>query len=226
MNRLPARVGGFVRLALVPMSLVALVAASCGIPVDSSPRSISVDSAGRTPSGSPTQGGDTTAYLYFVKNDHMAPQSRKVSTQDTTAVLRVLVAGPTSADTSSGLITQIPGGTLVRSVRSVGTSTRVALSRQFQNVIGTAQVEAIAQIVFTVTELQPDARIEFLVGGQMLKVTSPTRGDVGHVGECDFVSLLPTDDQLKEAKLSVDSMKHLSTVRKALTLKCPPGPAS
>jgi hypothetical protein len=212
---------------LLPLTCIAaLLVTSCGIPVDSSPRSISVDSAGHTPSGSPTSGGDTTAYLYFVKNDHMAPQSRKVTTQDVTSVLRVLVAGPTSEDTSNGLITQIPGGTLVRSVRLVGSNTKVSLSRQFQNVIGTAQVEAIAQIVFTVTELIPDSRIEFLVGGQMLKVTSPTRGDVEHVGECDFVNLLPTDDQLKEAELSADSVKHLATVRKALSLKCPPGPAS
>jgi hypothetical protein len=209
---------------LVPVAV--LLAVSCGIPVDSGPRSISVGSAGRPASGSPTPAGDTTAYLYFVKNDHMAPQSRTVSTQDPESVLAVLVAGPTSADTSSGLITQIPGGTRVRSLRVSGVNARVALSTQFQNVIGTAEVEAIAQIVFTLTELVPKARVEFSIDGQPLKVTSPTRGDVVHVGECDFMSLLPTVDEQKEAHLSTDAKNHLAAVSKALSTTCRPGPAS
>jgi len=214
-----------VRRSLVVIPVLVMLAASCGIPLDSSPRSISVDSAGRPSANSPTSGGNTIAWLYFVKNDHMAPNSRTVISQNPPSVLRVLISGPITADGTAGLISQIPSGTRVLSVRSTGIDVRVSLSNQFQNVIGSAQVEAIAQIVFTVTELEPGARIEFIVGGQVLKVTSPTRGDVERVGECDFVSLLPTADQLKEAALSADSAKHLAQVRTALA-KCPAGPAS
>jgi hypothetical protein len=49
---------------------------------------------------------------------------------------------------------------------------------------------------------------------------------VTHVQECDFTSLLPTADQVKQADLSEDSVKHLSQVSKSLNATCKPGPAS
>ena len=54
-----------------------------------------------------------------------------------------------------------------------------------------------------------------------LRVLDCTIRDGGLINNSKF-----TDDQVKEANLREDSVKHLTQVGKALTLKCPPGPAS
>ena len=45
--------------------------ASCGIPLDDQPRAMSTGGAGRAAEQTPTSGGDTTAYVYFVQDDRL-----------------------------------------------------------------------------------------------------------------------------------------------------------
>ena len=53
------------------------------------------------------------------------------------------------------------------------------------------------------------------------KVSSPSRGDVSQVSDCDYLSLFPTDDELREANLSEDSRQHIAARRRNLTDRCP-----
>jgi hypothetical protein len=204
----------------VVIATVALVA-GCGIPVDRSPRAMSPGGAGRAAEQTPTSGGDTTAYVYFVKNDRLVDVTRDVPNRSVSEVLSALFSGPTPAETSNGLISQIPVGAVVQKVTTSDSSIRLDLSRQMLDVIGTANLQAIGQIVLTLTDINPGSTVEVRVGGQTLKVSSPTRGDVAQVSECDFVGLLPTDDQISSANLGIDATRNLARRRSSMVGYCP-----
>ena len=203
------------------LAAVAVVAAGCGIPLDDSPRAMSPGGAGRAIEQTPTSGGDTTAYVYFVKNDRLVDVTREVPSRSTDEVLNALFSGPTAAEAANGLISQIPVGTVVEDVTRGDSSIRLDLSDQMLDVIGTANLQAIGQIVMTLTDIDPASTVEVRVNDQTLKVSSPTRGDVAQVSECDFLGQLPTDDQLAEADLGVDATRNLARRRTSLMGYCP-----
>jgi hypothetical protein len=41
------------------------------------------------------------------------------------------------------------------------------------------------------------------------------------VSDCDFVSLFPTDDQLRESSLDDEAIRHVAARRRALEDRCP-----
>ena len=130
-----------------------LAAAGCGIPLDESPRAISASGSKPAPEQQTASPGNSPVYLYFIKNDHLAGATRDVPDRGPSSVLAALLAGPTAAETSNGLISQIPAGTSVSSVASDGQTLHIAISKELADVVGASRQEAIAQTVFTVTEL-------------------------------------------------------------------------
>jgi len=206
--------------------LCALVAAAtaCGIPIDDHPRALATGGDDHTTgTTTPDGGGDTTTYLYFVKNDRLVDVTREISSRTTRAAVGALFSGPTASEAANGLISQIPPGATVKRVAEANGTIRIEVSKELTNVIGSAALQALGQIVLTVTEIVPASTLEFESGGQPIKVSSPTRGDVSQVSDCDFVSLLPTDDELRAANLSEDSLQHLATRRRILKDRCPSG---
>ena len=200
---------------------VALLAAGCGIPLDDSPRAITANVTKPTTEQQTTSPGNSAVFLYFLKNDHLAGASRDVTDRRLESVLAAVLSGPTAEETSNGLISQIPAGTTVSSVTDDGQTVRIGISKELADVVGASRQEAIAQIVFTATELDGVSTVGFTVGGKALKVSSPTRGDVEQVSDCDFVVFLPTDDQVRDANLPADVTRHLAARRRALASRCP-----
>jgi hypothetical protein len=214
-------------LRLAAVALAACLLAGCGIPLDDSPRAMSTGGAGRTAEQAPTSGGDTTAYVYFVKDDRLVDVTRDVPNRSVQEVLQALFSGPTSAESANGMISQIPAGAVVQKVAVVDGTIRVEISKAMLDVIGSANLQAVGQIVMTLTDIDPGSAVEVRVGGQTLKVSTPTRGDVSQVSECDFLSLLPTGDQLDEAGLGLDATRNLARRRTSLMGYCPDaGPTS
>jgi hypothetical protein len=216
----PLRPRGATSLLFAVVAASSLVA-GCGNPLDQSPRAMSPGGAGRAAEQTPTSGGDTTAYVYCVKNDRLVDVTRDVPNRSIDEVLTALFSGPTAAEASNGLISQLPAGAVVQKVTTSEGSIRVDLSRQMLDVIGTANLQAIGQIVLTLTDIDPGSTVEIRVGGQTLKVSSPTRGDVAQVSECDFVGQLPTDDQISSANLGIDATRNLARRRSSMVGYCP-----
>ena len=158
------------------------VAPACGIPLDDhAPGDVARRRRTHAPSRRRRRGGDTTAYVYFVKDD------RLVDRRPATCPNRSVERGPRRAvqrpdrrpRPTNGLISQIPAGTVVqRVVVRRGHRARVDLSKEMSRTSSAGQPQAIGQIVMTATELDPASTVEVRVGGQTLKVSSPTRGDV------------------------------------------------
>lgn len=209
----------FVLVAAVA-TLVASVAA-CGIPVDETPRAIVPAQAQRTDSESNTSGGAMTSYVFLTKNDHLVAITRAVVDRTPTSVVKALLAGVPTGEVATGLISQIPAGTQLRSVKEADGVTVVDLDSTFDGVIGQARQQAIAEFTFTLTELEGVGRVAFAVAGAPVQVSSPTRGDVSSVTVCDFVSLLPTDEQLRTDGLSPDETQRVTTRRRTAVASCP-----
>jgi spore germination protein GerM len=205
------------RFALVVVTLVTV--ASCGIPLDGTPRAMPGEPSGQSATGQQSS-GDTQAYVYLVLDDHLVPSPRDVSERTPSAVLRAATQ-PLSADEASrGLVSQIPKGTKVLRTHQTGDVVAVDLSREFENVIGSNRQEAIGQLVFTATELLGVNELEFTVAGNPVQVSSTYRGDVTRVTACDFFTLLPPPDANTDG-LTLEAARHVDLRRQALMVRCP-----
>jgi hypothetical protein len=209
------------RLPVLILCLVAaaILATSCGIPLDGTPRA-----AGGVPGGadanSDRASGNSQAYVYLVLDGRLVGVARDVQARTPLAVLRASVQPPSAADASRGLVTAIPKGTRVVSVEQAGQNLAVGLSREFENVIGSSKQQAIGQLVYAATELLGVNALTFTVGGAPVQVSSTYRGDVSEVTACDFFSLLPTADSNLDA-LTPDEARHIDLRRRALMARCP-----
>lgn len=209
------------RPTIVAVVLVVAIAvlASCGIPVDGRPRPVANP---QTRDNQPTPGAGTTpVMLYYVRNDHLTGVVRVAPDNDVETVLGMLT-NRDGVERSEGTVSQIPRDTEVRSVSRKGSTLRVDLSSEFDNVVGQGRQLAAAQILMTVTELSDIERARFTVEGREITMPSPTRGDRVTVDPCDYLPLLPTDDQMRLDGTGIDAARRISFRRRILINSCPP----
>jgi hypothetical protein len=209
------------RLTHLIAGALTLVLASCAIPLDERPRAMESTNSDANPIVTVPSAGDTAAYVYMLLDGSLVPAPREVEARTAGPVLDAVVQPPTSDETSRGYITQVPSGTTVLGSVQNGDLLSVDLSREFENVIGRARQEAIGQFVFTATELPGIAELTFSIDGTPLQVNSPTRGDVERVMDCDFLSLLPTDDKISASGISTEAARRVIIRRQNLMERCP-----
>ena len=199
-----------------------VLVASCGIPLDQEPRDMTASTTtvvGRTPT---TETGHSTAHLYFISNAVVTSISDELSTREPTDVLRALVAGQPPG-TSRAITTQIPTGTKVLGTKLDNGVLVVDLSGEFNNLVGRGRTRATAQIVLTATELTGVDQVALSLNGRSTQMFSPKRGDVDRVTACDFLSLLPTDQQVAATPVDASERRHMQFRRDALATRCAAG---
>lgn len=150
-----------------------------------------------TPDGGEATPGDDDApvrqtTIFLESAGGLLPVTRELPAPVRTGeVLRALAAGPTPDEEAFGLQTAITSGRAAPSVRREGALAVVELDDAFFNE-GADQITALAQIVFTLTDLEPISRVRFLVGGEPAEV--PRADGVltsEPVGREDYASLAP-----------------------------------
>ncbi len=167
---------------LLAVTCLLAVAASCSVRTQSDPEVIDKrevpfglanDEAPDTDAPTSTQGQDFAVYL-------LGPGgavTRTVRTGDGAATparsLRSLLRGATDVETAFGLGSAIPSGTTLRSVAVKGDLATVDLEGALDRAVGADRIDALAQIVYTLTELPPIARVRFELDGEPIEV--PTR---------------------------------------------------
>lgn len=129
------------------------------------------------PSVSPVQPPvEQTAQVYWLRdtgtNLEVVPQQIKVATNQPNAVLEAafnsLLAGES---TDTALSSTIPQGTKLRGVKVQNDGIHVDLSEEFTSGGGSASMTGrVAQILYTATTLQPDAKVWIDVEGKQLDV--------------------------------------------------------
>ncbi len=192
--------------AALLIALGGLLVFGCGVPNDNGPTALSktaVPFGLLGPSSPPT----TTPRLLSPRaaavrifmldpSGHLVAVEREVAaSQDTMAsILEVLVQGPTQTETAAGLQSAIPPQTTIvgASVDTSGLAT-VDVGGTFGQLVGRAQVVAVAQMVFTVSSI-PTVQVNavtFQLGGQPIEVPVDSGAQVPVVNTAQFPSLAP-----------------------------------
>lgn len=212
----PARPTPMIWLA-VAIALIASV--GCGIPLDGSPRDLAATSTAVPGQTTLPEQGDSDAFLFYLTSNLVVPISEEMSSRRPADVLNALLA-KTEPAISRDIVTQIPPGTRLLSVTQLGTDLDVNLSSEFNNLVGTGRTQATAQIVLTATGLSGIEQVRLLIEGQRTQVFSPISGDTDRVGACDYLGLLPTDDEMVNLPIDSRSSRRLTTLRNTLSSRC------
>jgi hypothetical protein len=207
-------------LAVALAVTCAAVSMGCGIGADDQPRAlpVSTSTTTTTPAATDSANDRAAAVLWFVSGSDLIPVSAGLPDRELSTVFTELLA-PSDA-TLGDLASSIPSGTQLRKLSLDRGVLVISLSSEFQNLAGPARQQAIAQMVLSATEASGVESVEFSVEGQPIRVSSPERGDVTTVTDCDFASLLPTAEEAAANQLSPATVQQLDLRRGQLAQRC------
>jgi spore germination protein GerM len=158
------------RLATLLLTCSALLTA-CGIAADGAPRDIP-EADQRQLGVSSGSGGATagSAHIYLLSptasgvTPTLQPVARNVR-ETPSSVLTSLIAGANSDERAKQFRTALPTGLALLSTRLIAGTLHIDLDRHILDVTGTDLVEAVAQIVFTVSEIDGVRYVAISVAG-------------------------------------------------------------
>ena len=107
--------------------------------------------------------------LYLLRGEKLGVAHERVprAAAPVAAALKLLMRGPTATERASGLASQIPVGSRLRSVALAGGVASVDLSARFASGGGSATMFArLAQVVFTATQFPGVHAVRFLLDGR------------------------------------------------------------
>jgi hypothetical protein len=165
------------RVARVSAPAVALIAAAlgtgCAIQPDNAPRDIPTAERGQLDPVPPGGEAIGQSRIYLVTGDGSGGD-RELQTvlrdvdppTDPEAVLRTLIAGPNQGEVDSGMTSPLPPSSTLHSARLVASTLNVDLSGEILELPGSSLRDAVAQIVFTGSELDGVRAVRIRVDGQ------------------------------------------------------------
>jgi spore germination protein GerM len=182
---------------------MALALAGCGVPVDRSPSALPrkdipfglLQPSARSTTTSVPSTLESPVQIFLVSpSGHLAAVARSVRTtqESLAAVLGVLVRGPTNVEAALGFQSAIPSQTVVLGA-TVGSNeiATVNLGGGFGQLVGQAQIEAVAQIVFTAGALPGVAGVTFALAGKAVDVPTASGASVPVATPAQFAALAP-----------------------------------
>jgi hypothetical protein len=198
----PRRVwGGGAAVALAG----ALALSACGIPVDSRPTALSrqgvpfglLQPTGPSSTVAPVQPSpvDVPVQIFlFGTNGHLVAVDRDlpVTASDLAAVVGALVVGPTDAEARAGIQSALPALTTVLPGTAIaGGVATVNLGGTFGQLVGTQEIEAVAQVVFTASALPGVTGVTFELSGSPVAVPVASGADVPVATTAPFAPTAP-----------------------------------
>jgi len=167
MSTSPTRRSGWLVLVAVLIGTV-----GCGIGPDSTPRDVAPNERSLTVnavSDGDEAGGTSRIYL-VAPSEAGDPSLLRSTPRDVapgpTPLLKSLLAGPNPDELASRLVTNIPQETQLLSARSSGDVLFVDVTPEITELSGELLVLAVAQIVFTATEIDGVRAVRLRVDGQ------------------------------------------------------------
>jgi len=120
------------------------------------------------------QGGDGRIYLVASGETGLQRQLRSVQRDVRTTpdsllpeiLLLLLLSGPSQSELDSRIVTAIPSGTELLSTRRSGSTLFIDISDQITELTGEALTLAVAQIVFTASEIPGVRAVRLRINGQ------------------------------------------------------------
>ena len=180
-------------LAAVALLVAALLLTGCGVRPDDRPEPVTTAAAppSDTGNGSPAAGPRLT--VFFVRGTDLAPVERRTRATTTADAIAQLVEGPTRAEVATGIRTALPPEVVGVDEVLPDDVTTVSVTRGFTGITGGNQLLAVAQIVWTLTDLPTVTTVRFVVEGAPVEV--PTDGGLTDraVGRDDYRSVTPAE---------------------------------
>lgn len=163
---------GSIRLALGVAGVV--LASGCGVQPDSSPRDVPVDerSIVLTDEVGSTASGADRVYLIAPGEDRLLRSVPRSATTPSDLV-EILLRGPNEDELQEQYSTFIPPTTELIEAEPQGEILTVDLTADILELTGQNLTQAIAQIVYTATELEGIEAVRILVEGEPLAVPTP-----------------------------------------------------
>ena len=148
----------------------------------------------------PTTVTPTTVFIafpldvYWIDGSTIRPIRRTEVEATLDSAIEALRAGPLFTDTADGLRSAIPSSDMIDSATVQSGTATINLAPSFLTLPGTEQTLAIAQIVYTVTNLPGTGLVEFRLSDRPLSVpTSDGQPSKGALSRDDYVSLLTVE---------------------------------
>lgn len=178
-------------LRAVLVALAAVLVAGCGVAPDDRPEEVSTDAAPASATGIGTPGSGPLLTIYLVRGTDLAPVVRRTTTRTTTDVLDLLLEGPTRVEAADGIRTALaPEVVGVEDALPDGTVT-LSLTRGFTGLTGGNQLLAVAQVVWSLTELPAISGVRFTVEGAPVEVPTDRGLTASTVEREDYASVAP-----------------------------------
>lgn len=177
------------RLAALLCALLLL--AGCGVEPQDRPQVLTIPVPEVSAAGERTEAYGPALTVYFVQGVTLAPADRGTAIADARSALELLARGPTRVEVIGGLRTALAPQPLLADEGVPGGITSVSVTREFTGITGGNQLLAVAQVVWTLTDLPGTTQVRFLVEGVPVEV--PTDGGLSDqpVGRDHFRSVAP-----------------------------------
>jgi spore germination protein GerM len=149
--------------------------AACGVPIDQEPRAISqttiAPAATVTVPTTVSPGGASVA-VYFLNSNALQAQEYPVEGEVTLGKALDFVLATPPDDTSPALHTSVPPDTRLRGVEVADGLATIDLTSEINDIGGSTQKQAFAQIVFTALGFDEVQEVRFLIDGR--PIDAPT----------------------------------------------------
>jgi spore germination protein GerM len=178
--------------------------ASCGVPIDKQPAALSRQGIpfNLLEPTSPTTTGTTAPspievpvqIFLIASTGHLVPVARDVpvAAPDLQTVLAALVVGPTDTEAGAGLQSAIPAQSTVLGATISGGIATVNLGGTFGQLVGTQQIQAVAQVVFTASSLPGvTTGVTFELSGLPVEIPVASGAQVPVANRGQFAALAP-----------------------------------
>jgi Sporulation and spore germination len=178
----------------------ALALGACGIPIDAGPHPLArgavpfglLEPSSATTTSTPSPIAVPVPIFLIGTAGRLVSVARDVPIPaPMTTVLDALVAGPSASEASAGLATAVPPETDVLSAAISSGVATVNLAGTFDQLVGQAQIEAVAQIVFTATAQPGVHGVAFELEGQPVEVPVAGGAEVPVATPDQFAPLAP-----------------------------------
>ena len=154
------------------LAAVLLGSVGCGIAPDSAPRDVAANERSLTANAvsDGDDAGGTSRISLVAPSEAGDPSLLRSTSRDVasgaTPLIKSLLAGPNDEELASRLVTNIPQETQLLSTRSSGDVLFVDVSPEITELSGDLLVLAVAQIVFTATEIDGVRAVRLRVNGE------------------------------------------------------------
>ncbi|WP_104523429.1 GerMN domain-containing protein [Blastococcus atacamensis] len=173
------------------LALSAAVTGGCGVPAQDRPETVPTAAGPAFEPSTGTSSSGPGLTVYFVRGAELAPTERRTPAPTAGVALDLLLEGPTRIEAADGVRTALAPEVVGAEEDSPDGTATVSLARGFTGLTGGNQLLAVAQVVWTLTELPSVTDVRFTVEGSPIEVPTDSGLTARPVDREDYASVAP-----------------------------------